>query len=69
MDLASLRHRTFFSLAELNAAIAKLLQRLNPRPFQRLEGAAALPSRRSTGPRCGRSRFVVTRSSTESAAG
>jgi transposase len=36
--LASLRHRTFFSLAELNDAIASLLERLNARPFQRLDG-------------------------------
>lgn len=32
--LARLRHHTFFSLAELNAAIAKLLPALNERPFQ-----------------------------------
>ena len=32
--LARLRHRTFFSLAELNAAIAELLPELNERPFQ-----------------------------------
>ncbi|WP_198034103.1 Mu transposase domain-containing protein [Acidihalobacter ferrooxydans] len=32
--LAKLRHRTFFSLAELNAAIAELLVELNARPFQ-----------------------------------
>ena len=32
--LARLRHRTFFSLAELNAAIAELLVELNQRPFQ-----------------------------------
>ncbi len=32
--LARLRHRTFFSLAELNAAIAELLLELNERPFQ-----------------------------------
>lgn len=36
--LACLRHRTFFSLAELNEAIAELLERLNTRPFQKLEG-------------------------------
>ncbi|HTN86694.1 MAG TPA: IS21 family transposase [Sorangium sp.] len=36
--LASLRNRTFFSLAELNDAIASLLERLNARPFQRLDG-------------------------------
>jgi len=32
--LARLRHHTFFSLAELNRAIAKLLPELNERPFQ-----------------------------------
>jgi len=32
--LARLRHRTFFSLSELNAAIAELLVELNKRPFQ-----------------------------------
>lgn len=32
--LARLRHRSFFSLAELNAAIAELLPDLNQRPFQ-----------------------------------
>lgn len=41
--LARLRNRTFFSLAELNEAIAELLEQLNDRPFQKLEG-----SRRST---------------------
>jgi transposase len=57
--LAAIRNRTFFSLAELNAAIAELLERLNTRPFQKLEGCRrsafetidrpamrALPSRR-----------------------
>ncbi len=37
--LAALRNRTFFSLAELNAAIAALLQRLNDRPFKKLPGS------------------------------
>jgi transposase len=37
--LARLRHRTFFSLAELNAAIAELLVELNERPFQKLPGS------------------------------
>jgi len=37
--LAALRHRTFFSLAELNAAIAQLLTRLNARPFKKLPGS------------------------------
>ncbi len=32
--MARLRHRTFFSFAELNAAIAELLDDLNRRPFQ-----------------------------------
>jgi transposase len=36
--LAALRHRTFFSLSELNAAIATLLERLNNRPFKKLPG-------------------------------
>src|SRR5210317_200046 len=36
--LAVLRHRTFFSLAELNAAIAGLLEKLNARPFKKLPG-------------------------------
>ena len=37
--LAALRHRTFFSLAELNTAIAQLLERLNARPFRKLPGS------------------------------
>ena len=36
--LACLRNRTFFSLAELNAAIGELLARLNLRPFKKLTG-------------------------------
>ncbi len=40
--LAALRNRTFFSLAELNAAIRALLDRLNTRPFQKLEGCRRL---------------------------
>lgn len=36
--LAALRNRTFFSPAELNEAIWELLERLNARPFQKLEG-------------------------------
>lgn len=36
--LARLRHRQFFSLAELDAAIAKLLPDLNQRPFKKLPG-------------------------------
>jgi len=37
--LARLRHRRFFSLAELNAAIRELLEILNNRSFQKLEGS------------------------------
>jgi transposase len=44
--LARLRNRTFFSLGELNAAIAELLEDLNARPFKKIEG-------------CRRSRFVA----------
>jgi transposase len=36
--LASLRHRQFHTLGELNAAIAELLERLNDRPFKKLPG-------------------------------
>jgi transposase len=36
--LARLRDRRFFSLGELNAAIAELLTALNTRPFKKLEG-------------------------------
>lgn len=36
--LAALRHRTFFSLAELNSAIRELLELLNAHPFQKLNG-------------------------------
>ena len=36
--LARLRHRTFFSLGELNAAITGLLTDLNRRPFKKLDG-------------------------------
>lgn len=36
--LARLRHRQFFALAELNAAISELLLALNNRPFQKLDG-------------------------------
>lgn len=37
--LAQLRHRTFFSLTELNQAIAALLEALNSKPFQKLAGS------------------------------
>lgn len=36
--LACLRNRTFFSLDELNAAIADLVEKLNARPFKKLDG-------------------------------
>lgn len=36
--LARLRNVTFFSLEDLNAAIAELLEDLNDRPFRKLEG-------------------------------
>ena len=36
--LARLRHHRFFSLAELNGAIAPLLEQLNLRPFKKLPG-------------------------------
>ncbi|MEZ5554672.1 IS21 family transposase [Haliea sp.] len=36
--LAALRHRQFFSLAELNAVIGELLEKLNARPFRKLPG-------------------------------
>ena len=37
--LAVLRNRTFFSLQELNAEIARLLERLNARAFKKLPGS------------------------------
>ncbi len=37
--LARLRHRRFYSLAEVNTAIAPLLEILNDKPFQKLEGS------------------------------
>jgi transposase len=39
--LAALRHHKFFSLAELNDAIADLLDRLNHRPFRKRDGTRA----------------------------
>ncbi len=36
--LARLRHRKFFSVEEINDAIAELLRQLNERPFKRLPG-------------------------------
>jgi len=40
--LAALRHRTFFSLAEANAAIAERVAWLNARPFRKLPGSSRL---------------------------
>lgn len=37
--LAALRHTRFFSLAELNRAIAELLDKLNKRPFKKRDGS------------------------------
>ena len=37
--LAVLRNRTFFSLPELNREIARLLERLNARPFKKVPGS------------------------------
>jgi transposase len=37
--LARLRHHTFFTLAEVNAALAPLLVTLNARPFRKLPGS------------------------------
>ena len=39
--VAALRKRKFFSLAEVNEAIAELLTRLNDRPFRKREGTRA----------------------------
>lgn len=36
--LAKLRHQKFFSLVELNSAIAKLLEALNDKPFKKIPG-------------------------------
>jgi transposase len=40
--LAALRHRTFFSLAEANAAIRERLTWLNARPFRKMPGSRAV---------------------------
>ena len=37
--LAPLRNQTFFSLAELNQSIRRLLDELNQRPFQKIPGS------------------------------
>lgn len=39
--IAALRHRKFFSLADLNQAIRELVERLNHRPFRKREGSRA----------------------------
>jgi hypothetical protein len=39
--VAALRHRKFFSLAELNRAIRELLPKLNQRPFRKRPGSRA----------------------------
>jgi len=39
--VAALRHRKFFSLADLNQAIRELLEKLNQRPFRKREGSRA----------------------------
>ena len=39
--MAALRHRKFFSLAELNQAIRELLDKLNQRPFRKRPGCRA----------------------------
>jgi transposase len=39
--IAVLRHEKFFSLADLNQALAQLLERLNQRPFRKQEGTRA----------------------------
>jgi len=39
--VAALRKRRFFSLEEVNQAIAELLVRLNQRPFRKREGSRA----------------------------
>jgi transposase len=46
--LARLRNRRFFSLAELNAAIAELLLDLNQRAFKKLPGCRACRRRTNT---------------------
>lgn len=39
--MAKLRNRTFFELDELNRAVAELLEELNQKPFQKLDGCRA----------------------------
>jgi transposase len=40
--IAALRHRKFFSLAELNQAIRQLLERINQRPFRNTRGLVGI---------------------------
>src|SRR6201987_918466 len=39
--IAALRHRKFFSISELNEAIAELLEKLNHRRFRKRDGSRA----------------------------
>ena len=48
--VAALRKRKFFSLAEVNQAIAELLVRLNQRPFRKRRAVAPLCSRKPDQP-------------------
>jgi hypothetical protein len=70
--LAVLRHRTFYSLAELNAAIFECLERLNTRPllkakksrrelFEAIDrpGALPLPQRPYEYAECGKARVNI----------
>lgn len=62
--LARLRKRRFFSLAELNAAIAELLADLNQRPFKKLPGCRRSAFELLDAPALGplpASRFVIGR--------
>jgi transposase len=52
--LARLRHRTFFSLDALNQAIWELLEELNARPFQKLEGSRSSAFEKLDRPAMGR---------------
>ena len=54
--LARLRHRTFFSIGELNEAIGELLEELNDRTMKRTARAVVRSSSASIGPHCGRCR-------------
>ena len=54
--LAALRHRTFFSLAELNGAIRELLIKLNQRKFRKLDTTRASCLRKLIAPLSNRCR-------------